>query len=223
MNIGGTFICDQQHDQRQQRRRGGGSPHRESRWRCLSATVVGNVGTGGGDPVRGTATGNVGTASWRATAKDAAGTHGRAAAMISQGYNLIGTGTGCPSAAPAHHPDRRARQRARPDAGRQRRARRKTHNLVPGSPAIDRIPIDRCTLSNDQRGVTRPQNGKCDIGAVEYTATPPSPSPSPSPSIPVARRRRSSPLRPAPAARASATSPPPTRPASPSRPWPRAA
>ncbi|MFN2270319.1 MAG: choice-of-anchor Q domain-containing protein, partial [Anaerolineae bacterium] len=45
-----------------------------------------------------------------------------------------------------------------------------THALVPGSPAIDAIPIDDagCT-GTDQRGVTRPQGAGCDIGAVEYT------------------------------------------------------
>jgi len=46
----------------------------------------------------------------------------------------------------------------------------KTHALVPGSPAIDKIPHNACHLDaipTDQRGVKRPQGSKCDIGAYE--------------------------------------------------------
>ncbi|HET7378211.1 MAG TPA: choice-of-anchor Q domain-containing protein, partial [Anaerolineae bacterium] len=44
-----------------------------------------------------------------------------------------------------------------------------THALLPGSPAIDAIPVLSCTLATDQRGVSRPQpaDGNCDIGAFE--------------------------------------------------------
>jgi CSLREA domain-containing protein len=42
-----------------------------------------------------------------------------------------------------------------------------THALLPGSPAIDAIPEASCTLSTDQRGVSRPQGPACDIGAYE--------------------------------------------------------
>jgi hypothetical protein len=44
-----------------------------------------------------------------------------------------------------------------------------THALLPGSPAIDAIPVASCTLATDQRGVSRPQpaGGNCDIGAFE--------------------------------------------------------
>jgi hypothetical protein len=40
---------------------------------------------------------------------------------------------------------------------------------LPGSPAIDAIPVASCTLATDQRGVSRPQpaGGNCDIGAFE--------------------------------------------------------
>ncbi|MCX6046284.1 MAG: hypothetical protein NT075_14325 [Chloroflexi bacterium] len=46
-----------------------------------------------------------------------------------------------------------------------------TQTLLPldGNPAIDAIPTP-CSFSHDQRGIQRPQHGKCDIGAVEVEA-----------------------------------------------------
>lgn len=43
-----------------------------------------------------------------------------------------------------------------------------THTLLPGSPAIDRIPTSACDSDIDQRGVKRPQGSACDSGAYEY-------------------------------------------------------
>ncbi|MCO5176855.1 MAG: hypothetical protein M9890_07805 [Thermomicrobiales bacterium] len=46
-----------------------------------------------------------------------------------------------------------------------------THALLPGSPALDRIPLGTLgcgtTLMTDQRGVARPKDAGCDIGAFE--------------------------------------------------------
>ena len=45
-----------------------------------------------------------------------------------------------------------------------------THALLPGSVAIDRIPLNDCRIKDiftDQRGVRRPQGVACDIGAYE--------------------------------------------------------
>ena len=64
----------------------------------------------------------------------------------------------------------------------------------PGSPLIDAIPVGSCQadgaagITNDQRGVTRPQGPGCDIGAVEVEVpvppVPPAP-PAPAPPAPV--------------------------------------
>jgi hypothetical protein len=37
----------------------------------------------------------------------------------------------------------------------------------PGSPLVNMIPPALCPIPSDARGVTRPQNGSCDVGAVE--------------------------------------------------------
>jgi hypothetical protein len=42
-----------------------------------------------------------------------------------------------------------------------------THALLPGSPAIDKIPPGACPAA-DQRGFARPQGPACDIGAFEW-------------------------------------------------------
>ena len=47
----------------------------------------------------------------------------------------------------------------------------RTDALLPGSPAIDRIPLAACHpdgIFTDQRGVKRPQGPACDIGTYEY-------------------------------------------------------
>ncbi len=42
-----------------------------------------------------------------------------------------------------------------------------THALLPGSPLSNLIPPGSCMLTADQRGVARPQNTNCDVGAYE--------------------------------------------------------
>ena len=51
-----------------------------------------------------------------------------------------------------------------------------THALLEGSPAVDAVPVADCTeieggaLTNDQRGIDRPQGDACDIGAFEVVS-----------------------------------------------------
>ncbi len=47
-----------------------------------------------------------------------------------------------------------------------------THDLLPGSPAIDAGSADCPPPATDQRGVARPQGAACDIGAVEFVPEP---------------------------------------------------
>ena len=64
-----------------------------------------------------------------------------------------------------------------------------THTLLPGSPAIDAIPLEACTdkdgnpITTDQRGVLRPQGAACDLGAFEFQPPPPTPTPTPIPGV----------------------------------------
>lgn len=43
-----------------------------------------------------------------------------------------------------------------------------TSAIAAGSPARDAVPLGSCSVATDQRGITRPQGGACDIGAYEY-------------------------------------------------------
>ncbi len=46
-----------------------------------------------------------------------------------------------------------------------------TYALLPGSPAIDAIPVSECAVATDQRGVIRPLGAGCDMGAYETAAS----------------------------------------------------
>jgi len=83
-----------------------------------------------------------------------------------------------------------------------------THALLAGSPAINAGDNNGCPAT-DQRGVSRPQQGTCDIGAYEYVP-PATPAPTPKPAVVTAS--------PTPSLAAAPTdSPTPTAKPSPSR------
>lgn len=86
----------------------------------------------------------------------------------SQNYNLIGNGTN--SGIVAQSGDKINRN---PDLDTVKNNGGPTQTILPkkGSPAIDAIPAANCGITTDQRGVARPQNGNCDIGAVEVQPT----------------------------------------------------
>jgi VCBS repeat-containing protein len=94
--------------------------------------------------------------------------------IVSEGYNLVGAGTGCPSGGTGDLTTSDPKLGALADDG----GPTKTHALLTDSPAIDAGPPTSgdsiCPPpSTDQRGVNRPQDGngdsisRCDIGAFE--------------------------------------------------------
>jgi len=101
------------------------------------------------------------------------------ARLSSGGYNMLGP-EGCPMW--GQPPDPTSTVVADPVLGplQDNGGPTLTHALLPGSPALNAIPLEECTydddsdpdtpevpLTTDQRGVRRPQNGRCDIGAYE--------------------------------------------------------
>ena len=95
--------------------------------------------------------------------------------LTSQGYNLI-QNTQDMTFAPNQEHETDLLQVAPSDLGvdtqlRDNKGATQTHALLPGSVAIDRIPLSDCRIkdiSTDQRGVRRSQGVECDIGAYEW-------------------------------------------------------
>ena len=95
------------------------------------------------------------------SSEDCAGT------IVSQGYNLVGDGTGCPSGGAGDQTTTDAKLGPLQNNG----GPTETHALLYDSPAVKVIPsgTNGCgdTYTTDQRGETRPQGGRCDVGAYE--------------------------------------------------------
>ncbi len=88
--------------------------------------------------------------------------------ISTQGFNLIGSTTGCPVV-----PVGGDLTNTSPVVGllANNGGSTRTHALLSGSPAIDAGNDDSCEL-NDQRGIPRPQGPRCDIGAFEAPVPP---------------------------------------------------
>ncbi|GER85303.1 hypothetical protein KTAU_39380 [Thermogemmatispora aurantia] len=96
--------------------------------------------------------------------------------VTSGGYNLIQRASGAKFLDPSgrHHLDLVGTGSTPLDIDPLLRANggpTQTHALLAGSPAINRIPAADCDVAVDQRGLRRPQQGACDIGAYEYSPT----------------------------------------------------
>lgn len=93
----------------------------------------------------------------------------------SDGYNLIGTDTGCSITPPKGDNNSTDIYDVDPLLGplQNNGGPTLTHALLQGSPAIDAANPNGCedelnnVLTSDQRGQTRPINNRCDIGAYE--------------------------------------------------------
>jgi CSLREA domain-containing protein len=122
-----------------------------------NSTIAGNFSVGAPAGIHGPAT-IVNTIVFNGLQGDCAG------AITSLGYNLDGDGT-CGLSATGDWPGSNPLLGLLTNNG----GPTPTHALLPGSPAIDRIPSDRCLVPTDQRGVSRPAGGACDAGAYEYS------------------------------------------------------
>ena len=95
-----------------------------------------------------------------------------APSMLDDGFNLQYQSTSCPGSIPTMNPN------MDPRLLQNNGGPTPTVALLPGSPAIDAIPIGDCVdqdnnpVKTDQRGFGRPAGPACDIGAFELGATP---------------------------------------------------
>jgi cysteine-rich repeat protein len=144
-----------------------------------SSTLTLNDGYGGGFKNRGDATlgHNIIAGNFWEFADDPDDCDEGSGTLTSQGHNLLGVGSGCPSLA---DPTDLAGTYAAPiDPGlgtlSSNGGPTQTHALMPGSPAIDAGALSGCGPV-DQRGVPRPVDGDgdtlpvCDIGAFEVAS-----------------------------------------------------
>ena len=103
---------------------------------------------------------------------------------MSQGYNYSTTDDHCDLVDPTDVIDG-----ASPDLGPLVANGGATATMLPesASPLLDAIPatVAGCT-GTDQRGITRPQQGACDIGSVEVEAVTPTNPAGPAPAVDVA-------------------------------------
>lgn len=85
--------------------------------------------------------------------------------FVSSGYNVVGTG----GVTVAFDAAGDVTGVANPKLGglAHNGGQTKTRKLLPGSPAINRIPPGACSFDFDQRGVRRPIGSRCDTGSLE--------------------------------------------------------
>jgi len=95
--------------------------------------------------------------------------------VTTEGYNLVQRFDGADFNDPDHrHSTDHAGSLADLKIDAQLRANggpTSTYALLSDSPAINQVPTSACDVTTDQRGVKRPQQGSCDIGAFEYSNT----------------------------------------------------
>ena len=153
---------------------GAGGLRNDGLMQIINSTIAGNVAAPGA-----TVGGLLNFGTMELTRTIVAGNAARdcfndSGALISQGHNLVGAGTGCPSDGPGDLTVNPAEVFTTVLGPLQNNGGpTETHALVEGSPAIDAGGSDCPPPDTDQRGVTRPQDGDgdgtatCDIGAFE--------------------------------------------------------
>src|SRR5579885_276034 len=140
------------------------------------ATVYGNIASsqGGGIYLEAAQTGQANvTLKNSLIAANSAGTGPDIAGNVTtEGYNLIQRFAGADFSDPDHKHGLDLSGSQFSDLGinpqlRDNGGPTPTYELLANSPALNKIPPEACDVPTDQRGVKRPQQGACDIGAYE--------------------------------------------------------
>jgi plastocyanin len=152
--------------------RGAGGPHGSGDRGCCDGSN-GSMGQGGGAYRGGSATINLKNTILAANSAAGSGPDCRGI-VTSQNYNLLGNNSGCTFTPDAGDQVGTGTSPIDPRLGAltlNPPGKTQTHALLASSPAIDQIPdgSNGCgtTITDDQRGVVRPQVGGCDVGAFE--------------------------------------------------------
>ncbi|MFN8517109.1 MAG: choice-of-anchor Q domain-containing protein, partial [Chloroflexia bacterium] len=91
-----------------------------------------------------------------------------AGTFTSAGYNVVGSGSDCPTGGTADATHTGALGTLLNATLADNGGPTQTHALVTGSAALDRVPTNQCApIDPDQRGIDRPQGSGCDSGAFE--------------------------------------------------------
>lgn len=140
---------------------GGGGLFNSGAATVTNSTLSGNVAGDDGGGIR-----NVGTLIIENSLVDGR-CSGGVDAISSLGYNIESTGDTCGFDQETDQVEVRVDD-LRLESLAYNGGSTRTHALLLGSVAIDRIPEEICELTDDQRGVVRPQGAMCDIGAFEF-------------------------------------------------------
>ncbi len=144
--------------------RGGGGIYNQETLSISNSTVSGNSapsGEGGGIEIHLSIVNNIGGS---IVAANTGGDCSVSGFLIDQGYNLS-SDSSCGFTAST------SQQNTNPMLASglaNNGGPTQTLALLDGSPAINKIPASACTVTTDQRGISRPQGPACDIGAFEF-------------------------------------------------------
>jgi len=164
LNAGGTLSISNSTVSGNSASRGGGGIYNQETLSISNSTVSGNSapsGEGGGIEIHLSIVNNIGGS---IVAANTGGDCSVSGFLIDQGYNLS-SDSSCGFTAST------SQQNTNPMLASglaNNGGPTQTLALLDGSPAINKIPASACTVTTDQRGISRPQGPACDIGAFEF-------------------------------------------------------
>lgn len=150
---------------------GGGIYNVDSDMSLTNATVAGNSAATGGGIYNETTDGSVTVEQTLLALNDAAASPDcGGSGLVSEDYNLVGNTNGCTISGTTTNDI--SNKVAFLGMAFANGGPTWTHAIWSNSPALNAVPADACANDVDQRGVARPQNDMCDIGAYEKYAGP---------------------------------------------------